>query len=208
MAKGDLDKAKRLSPEERIRRLREIAERDEEEIRNAQNLIKESEIEIQEENKQKRQIPIPQLRSVDVGTLFGRGTQEDLMFKTKQFREGRRDTELEEKAEEATLEEEVANEPIKEAARAEASRQQYMQQLAMAPTEQLAGRMVDIYEGAKDKGYVSRAEMEEVNAINYALNEKNAEIKAGNYAADKKVQEEILASSNIMKALTDRYKGK
>ena len=106
------------------------------------------------------------------------------------------------------LEEAVAREPIREGAREEAARQQYMQLLVKAPAEQLAERMRSIYEGAMDKGYVSKAEMGEIYAISYALDEKQSDIKSGTYAADQKVQEDILVSGNIMKALKDRYKGK
>lgn len=207
----DIEDVKKLSPEERIRKLREIAKRDEEEIRKAHDMIKASEGELEEQEKSKKQIPIPQLKSVDVGTLFGRGTQEDLMFKTKRFKGTiRGEVEEEEGAvvEGGELEEAVAKETPTQAAREEAARQQYMQQLVRAPTQQLSERMMNIYEGAMDKGYVSKAEMQEVSAINYAIGEKKEDIKAGNYAADQKVQEEILVSGNIMKALKDSYKGK
>lgn len=207
----DIEDVKKLSPEERIRKLREIAKRDEEEIRKAHDMIKASEGELEEQEKSKKQIPIPQLKSVDVGTLFGRGTQEDLMFKTKRFKGTiRGEVEEEEGAvvEGGELEEAVAKETPTQAAREEAARQQYMQQLVRAPTQQLSERMMNIYEGAMDKGYVSKAEMQEVSAINYAIGEKKEDIKAGNYTADQKVQEEILVSGNIMKALKDSYKGK
>lgn len=59
MAQDDLAGIKNLSPEERVKRLREITKKDKEEIKKAQDLIKETEIDIEEENKSKRQIPIP-----------------------------------------------------------------------------------------------------------------------------------------------------
>jgi hypothetical protein len=209
MVEEDIEDAKKLSPEERIRRLREIAKRDEDEIRKAHDMIKASEGELEEEEKAKKQIPIPQLKSVDVGTLFGKGTQEDLMFKTKQFREAPgEEPEEGTVVEEEPLEEAVAREPIREAAREEAARQQYMQQLVRAPAEQLAERMRNIYEGAMDKGYVSKSEIQEVYTISYALEEKQADIRSGSYTADQKAKEEILGSSSILKALKDRYRGK
>lgn len=131
------------------------------------------------------------------------------MFKTKRFRGAPREEGEEGTVEEgAPLEETIARETPTQAAIEEAARQQYMQQLVQAPAQQLANRMMNIYEGAMDKGYVSRAEMEEVSSISYALDEKQADIKAGSYAADQKVKEDILTSGNIMKALKDRYKGK
>jgi len=208
VAEKNLKDMKNLSPEERIRRLKELAEKDEEEIKEAHELIRESQVELEEQDKTKRQIPIPQLRSIDVSSLFGKGTQEDHMYRLKHFKETRRDTEEEEiSAKEVELEEAVARETPSQAAREEAARQQYMQQLSMAPARQLTKRMMSIYEQAIDKGYVSKDEMQEIYTISYALDEKKSDIKVGHYAADQKVKEEILISGNIMKALRDRYKG-
>ena len=71
MAEKD-DKLKdieKLSPQERIRRLREIEEKDKEEIEKAQELIKDSEDEIEIEEKLKH-VEVPETEEVDVGRLF------------------------------------------------------------------------------------------------------------------------------------------
>ncbi len=57
---------KKLSPEERIKRLKELEEERKKEIEAAESLIKETAREIAEE---KKQIPIPEARATDLATL-------------------------------------------------------------------------------------------------------------------------------------------
>ena len=59
---------KKLSPEERIKRLKELEEERKKEIEEAESLIKETVREI-EEAKEKRIIPIPEARATDLATL-------------------------------------------------------------------------------------------------------------------------------------------
>lgn len=82
----NLDELKNLLPEERLRRLREIEKKDEEELEKAKELIKESEAELEEAIELQRKIPIPQMRAIDVSTLFGKQTQEDIIFSAHRFR--------------------------------------------------------------------------------------------------------------------------
>lgn len=70
MVKDDkVEDIKNLSPEERIRRLRRIEERNKEEIEQAQKLIKESEEEIKIEERL-QQVEIPRNEEVNVAKLF------------------------------------------------------------------------------------------------------------------------------------------
>jgi len=208
MAQNDLEDAKRLSPDERIRRLREIAKRNEEEIKKAQDLIKESEEELEEEEKSKRKIPIPQMRAVDVGTLFGKGTQEELMFRTKRFAEPRAREEEEETK--APLEKTVQEERVRvRAAAAEEGQRQYQLQLSREPIEELASRARSIYRAAKETGYTNREQMEDVMNITYAIEMKQADVRRGEYTPESdKFEEEISAFGGIIKALKDKYKGR
>jgi hypothetical protein len=72
---NNLKDLKKMSPKERIERLKEIAERDKKEIEEAQALIKESEEELTVEEKLKR-VTIPENKDVDVDRLFHQ--EEDL----------------------------------------------------------------------------------------------------------------------------------
>jgi len=208
----EIDDLKKLSPDERINRLREIAKRDRDEIKEAQNLIKESETELEEGERSKKQIPIPQIKSVDVGSLFGKGTQEAQIFKTKRFEGSEKEGEIEEAVEEVSpkgdqLEQAVSAERPSLAAKVEAEKQ-YLTQLSRQPAETLYNRMKNIYGQVQESGYVSPAVMQEAVNISYAMQEKNADIKEGGYAAGEKVQNEIMASGSMLKMLKDRYKGK
>ena len=174
--------------------------------------IKESETELEEDEKSKRQMPIPQLKAVDVGALFGKGTQEETLFKAKRFKDTERKEEIEGVVEEAPqegtqLERTIAVERPSEAARQEAEKQ-YLAQLSRQPAEQLYSRMRDIYSQVQEAGYVSPDMMQEAVNISYAMQEKQADMQEGGYAGGDRVQEEIMASGNIIKALKDRYKGK
>jgi len=82
----DLEELKKLGPEERVKKLKEIEERNKKEIEEAQKLMTESIRQIEVEEGIKKNIPIPQLTSVDVDTLFG--SEEKEMFKMKRFGSG------------------------------------------------------------------------------------------------------------------------
>ena len=75
---------KKLSPEERIKKLKELEEQRKKEIEEAHKLLKTSEDEVEEKRKLKENIPIPQLTSVDVGSLFSK--EEKDLFETKHYR--------------------------------------------------------------------------------------------------------------------------
>ncbi len=78
----DLSDIKKLPPEERLKKLKELEAERKKEIEEARKLAAESEHEIALEEI-KRDIPIPQLTAVDVDTLF---TQEEKdIFKSKRF---------------------------------------------------------------------------------------------------------------------------
>ncbi|TKJ17869.1 hypothetical protein CEE44_05100 [Candidatus Woesearchaeota archaeon B3_Woes] len=67
--KENVEDVKNLSPEERIRRLKSIEEKNKQEIEQAQKLIKESEEEIKIEEKI-QQVEIPDNKEVNVTNLF------------------------------------------------------------------------------------------------------------------------------------------
>lgn len=109
---GDIDELKKLSPSERVEKLREIEERNKKEIEEARKLMTESLREIEVEDELKRDIPIPQLTSVDVDSLFGQ--EEKDMFKTKRFVGGEKKEEVREIKDERTLEESIQREKPKD----------------------------------------------------------------------------------------------
>ncbi|MFH1182086.1 MAG: hypothetical protein V1702_03965 [Candidatus Woesearchaeota archaeon] len=77
-----MEELKTLSPEERIKRLKEIEESKKKEIEEAETLISESMREIGEA-KEKKDIPIPQMRAENISQLLT--AEEKSMFATKRF---------------------------------------------------------------------------------------------------------------------------
>ena len=219
---------KKLSPEERIKKLKEIEEKNKEEIKKAQKLMKESEVEIEEEQKSKRNIPIPQLRSVDVTTLFGKGTQEQDMLETKQFISKRsskekKEKELEEKLtpeQEQTLDVTIENERdrLRESQEQAALYQsgmaaQQRQYQSTLTKELVEGTSSDIYnmvksayEESKGTGYVSADQMEKINAASQAALSKLDAMVDGDYQASKQATDALVASARIAKSMRDKYK--
>ena len=68
-----LDELGKLSPEERIKKLHELQEQSREEIETAQKLIKESEMQLEEEKKIEemiRDVPLPQQKKIEVYDLW------------------------------------------------------------------------------------------------------------------------------------------
>ena len=79
---ADIDEFKDLDPRERIAKLKEIQEKKRKEIEEAKDLISQSEEEIAIEDELK-DIPIPQVKAVDIDSLFSAEAKE--VFKAKRF---------------------------------------------------------------------------------------------------------------------------
>ncbi len=216
MAEDDIEKFKRLSPEERIRKLRELTQKDEEEIKKAQDIIKESESEIEEIEKEKRQIPIPQMRSVDVSTLFGRGTQEEELFKAKRFVSFRREEESgveaavgEPKGAKAReLEEIAARERTSREAEEEARRQR--QYGAQAIRYEPIGRVTERLGEIQNSLYSAETKEEKERLLGELYNiragtaQKLSDIQDGSYSGE--ASNQAVLTYKTAKQLMDKYK--
>jgi hypothetical protein len=88
-----MDGLKKLPPEERIKKLKEIEEKNKKEIDEASKLIKESEVQIEEEKRITDQIPVPQLKAVDISSLFG--GEEKQLYAIKHYASDRKQEPLE-----------------------------------------------------------------------------------------------------------------
>ena len=223
------EELKNLSPEERIARLKDIQKKREEEIRKAQEMIKKSEAEIEEETKSKRQIPIPQLKSVDASSLFGKGTLEEEMFAIKQFKtvrqkkQGKEKEELEEKLtpeQEEALESKIKQERENLRDQAEQAtlyqtgmakqQRQYQANLAQELTQNTVNNIYNTvkaaYDEAKETGYVSSGQMQLINAANEAALSKMDAMVSGDYQQSKQATDALVASARMAKAMKDKYK--
>jgi len=77
------EEIKKLSPEERIEKLKKLEEERKKEIEEAHKLITESIREVEEAKEDKLRIPVPQLKSIDTTMLFG--DEEKRLFKMKRY---------------------------------------------------------------------------------------------------------------------------
>lgn len=159
MADKDLEKIKKLSPQERIKRLKEIEKQHAEELENAKKLIKESEKEIKESSE--KTFPLPEHHEVDVHNLFTRGRAE--------------------------LEEKVAEEKINKEAEQESARQYVIQEIRYAPREELRENWedlrTDIYNSIQYEGSPTEQQMNKLENMMYATQSK---MRDGSYVRDSK----------------------
>jgi len=192
MADDEIEKLKRLPPDERIRRLRELEEKNEREIDKAQKLIKESAVEMEEKEEQIKQIPIPQLKAVDISELFS--GEEKQMFATKRYEEVP-------KEEKKILEETVAAEEPKltEEQKIEAERQYQIRQLEEVPTENIYG-MLRQYEGMSS---LTKEQRERISAAGYVMHQREEQIQRGEYG---RTSEEIKKIVNCCLNNTNQLK--
>ncbi len=198
MAKEDIDELKKLSVEERIQKLKELEDKKKEEIKKAHELLKTSEEELEDKEKEKQQIPIPQLKSVDVTGLFS--SEEKEIFKTKRF-------ESSEKKEETDLEEAVFTEGEKLPPEQKADQVQYRIQLSKEPTQELYSEMKNLYQGVEQKGYMNSEEKQKIENIQYAMNKKVEDIESGAYNPSQYVANTLDKTQQLAEKMKSMYKG-
>jgi hypothetical protein len=201
-----LKKLKKLSPEERIAKLKEFQEKGKEEIAEAQKMIRESE----EQIESLREVPIPEIKAVDIEHLFS--PEERELFKAQRFVGERRKAEPEEparKAEEAALEETVAAEApeiTREQIEAQRQYQARVEELSRRPAEEIRERMENIYNTARERGYVSREQAQEVRDMQYATREKFDDTTAGEYLPSKKTARDMVVTERMAHWLQQMYR--
>ncbi len=205
MAKGELEELKKLSPKERIAKLKKIQEKDKEEIEHAQELIKESEEQAEKEDE-KEKIPIPQVKSADVSSLFS--SEEKQLFMEVRSEKEKPKEEPEEKQEKRkeSLEEVAAEAPKIPEEQQQKAHIQYLEQQSQKPADALYNRTKEIYSEAKNKGYVSPQQMNELRDIEYATQKKVHDIEQGKYAdATREAARDMVMTERIKNWLEDKY---
>jgi hypothetical protein len=198
----EIDDIKKLTPEERIRRLKKLEEEKRKEIDEAEKLLKQSEEEFEETEKLRKDIPIPQMKAVDIDALFT--PEEKQLFATKRYKDSRpAEEEKEEKKEkpaESDLEETVWKEAPKLAPEQLAEQKAYGEQLAQTMTvRDINQEIYTINEQAETAGYMSGEMQERKTAMIYAALEKDRERNDGSYHPSKE-------ADNVLSNLVQAYK--
>lgn len=186
---------KKLSPQERLKKLKELEEKSKKEIAEAQKLIKQSEGEIEQENKFKEKVPIPQLIAEEERTLESEEAKE--MFESQREISKSGVGKVETKKKEFSLEEQL--------------RKEHIENLAQKPAEQLKEMMADIYKRAEAQGgYMNQEQQGEVYNIAKAEQDKIYAMKSGEYPADQMAGalENISATFAMGKQLRKMYEAK
>jgi len=180
-----IDDIRKLSPEERIEMLRELEEDNKKEIEEAEKLMKESMVEIRNEEII-REIPPPGIKPVDISKLFE--TEEDKKPDVQQPLE-----ETVEKEKPEVSQEQIA---------------QYGAKLSTEPMEDIYNRMKNIYSDVNENGYMNSGQQQELASLDYAMNKKANDIEAGSYkGVSSQVSDELVASMSMAARMKDRYKG-
>jgi hypothetical protein len=164
-----LEDLKKLSPRERVARLKQIEKENQEEIEKARKMIGESEREIEIEEEM-REIPIPQVKAVDIDSLFGQ--EEKQVFRMKRFVSSPEEQTSAEEQTESSQEEKALEQTVSEEAdqvRVEAEAVQYNS--ALEEAKALAEKFVNAYGTIKQLAgkaasgeYMSRQEEERLRS--------------------------------------------
>ncbi|MBW2981986.1 hypothetical protein KY343_03845 [Candidatus Woesearchaeota archaeon] len=199
---------KKLSPNERLEKLKELQEKDREEIEKAQKLLQETEDEIGRERELEK-IPIPQLKAVDIGALFS--TEEKELFKAKRFtaapaKEKEEKPEEPRRAEEREELERIAEQAPRLSQEEEAAQAQYLDQLSQKPVEDIYNRVKDIYQQVKATGEITPEQMNELNNVSYANRRKMEDIQSGRYTeVTQEAAREMVLTEKMKNWLQDSY---
>jgi hypothetical protein len=197
---NEIDELKKLSVEERIKKLKEIEQKNKDEIKKAQEMLKQSEFELEEKEKEKESTPIPQMKAADIGELFTE--EEKQLFKTKRFEEKK-------PAKKEALEETVFSEGKKlKPEQIEQIQQQYRTQLSRKPVDELYDRMKNIYQNIQASGAVSPEQVNQINNIEYAIDKKKEDIEKGEYNPSEYVANRLVAVQQIGEDLKKKYRGR
>jgi hypothetical protein len=195
MAEG-INELKKLSPKERIKKLKELQEKDKKEIEEAQSLLSRAEEEAVIEDEL-REIPVPQLKAVDIEGLFS--PEEKELFKAKRFISGKKKETEEEKRERKKELEMIAESAPRLTPEQEEQQIDYLNQLSKEPTGRLYGRASELYNQFKEQGnYFTQEQQKEFNNIEYANRKKFNDIQSGRYA---EVSQEVAREMSLIEKM-------
>jgi hypothetical protein len=199
-----LEDLKKLTPEERIRKLKELEQEKRNEIDEARKLITESENEIGREEEIKREIPIPQVKAISIDQLFSK--EEKQIFGTKRFADEEENGA--EEAEQARLEETVKKAEIKKGLTEED--EEYITKQVEKPTTEFYGRVQDVYKQAKNEiayeGQMSDETRDQIMHVYVEQKERERRDREGVYNVPAAMEEQFNTAKQLVQNLVDWYR--
>lgn len=207
------DDIKKLNPEDRVRKLKEIADKKKKEIEEAQKEIKEAEVELSEKLKKKERVPIPEVAKEDVEGLSEtaqailkeqRGISSKKAVSKEDDLDEKNNLALEVKGKERdiSLEETVMQEKV----RFHTANVDYSQQLSQKPMAHLYQEMTAINKAVEDKGYINPSEQQRVQYLTSAVEKKLEAVEAGIYSLNEEVARAALLTQQLGGSLSGMYK--
>lgn len=204
----ELKDLERLSPEARIKKLKELEEKRKKEIEDAQELLKKSEAQLEEEKKIIEQIPIPQLRAVDIDSLFSESEKE--LFKAKRFTSAaaKKEEKIKQKvADQVDLEETLEQEAHHVKPEQQELQKQYQIELSQEPAAKLAEMAHNLYETVKQQGGdMNDYQRQQAYNIEKAKEMKDAAVKSGSYNPDDYQRRQLDLLDDVSSKLIVSYK--
>lgn len=207
------DEIKKLPPEERIKKLKELEEKRKKEIEEAHQIIRQSEDEIKERRKWAEKVPIPQVASEDFKSLSAeekeivrthRGIKDkDRKGFEEEVEESARKRKKESELEEITREQ-ARQQPANE--REALLQSQYLTQLSQQPARDIYQEMMQISQRVEDKGYISREEERRIEYLNTAMEKKMEDIESGRYSFTSAVGEMASTARSVAEKMRDLYR--
>ena len=201
-----LNGIKKLSPEERIKRLKKIEEENKKEINEAEKIIKDSirEIDVKEKIKD---LPIPQIKAVNIESLFS--PEEKEVFAAKRYKD-LVVRHVEEETAEIPLEETVKQEEPRATKEELAVHIQYhvlADELRREPTENVVQELENIYHQVREGTGITGEQMTRAYAANIVARERQENIERGTYGRlDEQVSNQLDIARQIFKSIQDKYK--
>jgi hypothetical protein len=198
----ELEEAMQLSPQERMRRLKEIEQRRKNEIDDAHRLLQQAETELEEKDK----LPIPELRSMDTSTLFGETDRQ--MFRMKQFTsEKKAEPKTQGKKTETGLEDTVIEEARQLTPEQLARQQEYQIELAQQPTAVLYDMAKELYQEVSSQGgHPDQYQMAQAYNLEKAREMKTEAIDRGEYTASEKARKQLDITDEISRKIVLTYR--
>lgn len=175
----DLNELKKLSPEERIKKLKELETERKKEIEEAENIIKSSIEEIDERDELVRKIEVPDLEEISYGK------SSSLLEETVQ-------------SESNNLSPEAAEEAMKHSA--------YITSLSKQPMDELYQRILGINGNVEKSGDMNEDDKMEFYVMNRAIAQKQKDIEEGIYNTSERVDKSIDTGRRILDELMEIYK--
>lgn len=214
---------KRLPPEERIKKLKELEQKKKQEIEEAQREIRDSQNEITDKKKWVDKIPIPEVAKEDLEGLSAEGKQllkthkgakekskEDSSEKEegegKKERQSRGASRLEETLlqEKSARASEVANIEYGQAAKPSFSAE--YKPLSQQPTMNLYQEMNSVKQAIEEKGYISRADERKAEYLSGIVEERMKGANQGTYSFTEETARAASLTQMLGHSIKDAYK--